>query len=290
MCARVLLPAADDGVEGVQARLDRIERRMAIAGVQPAAALPRPGTPPAGRAQPAPSSCEPAHRPAGAGRQPSRPGRAPAARRPEPQPAEPEPAPSRRPPPRAGTRAGRGTAASRSAPAAEPAAAAEQPPSRPPVTPAACGLGLVDVRRAWPDVVERTKSARRLAWSLLSQSAQVHALDGTTLTVAFVNGGSRDSFARNGCDEVLRQVLIDVLGVDWRVESIVDPSAEAGAHPQPPPSRPAGAAGRRPPRRRPAAAPADPTPPRPPRRPHPTRRRTPTTTTSRAATTAPRSC
>ena len=49
-------------------------------------------------------------------------------------------------------------------------------------------------------MVERTKSARRLAWSLLSQSAQVHALDGRTLTVAFVNGGSRDSFARNGCD------------------------------------------------------------------------------------------
>jgi DNA polymerase-3 subunit gamma/tau len=85
------------------------------------------------------------------------------------------------------------------------------------------------VRRAWPDVVERAKSARRLAWSLLSQSAQVHALDGHTLTVAFVNAGSRESFARNGCDEVLRQVLIDVLGVDWRVESIVDPSATAAS-------------------------------------------------------------
>ena len=145
-------------------------------------------------------------------------------------------------------------------------------------------------------MVERTKSARRLAWSLLSQSAQVHALDGRTLTVAFVNGGSRDSFARNGCDEVLRQVLIDVLGVDWRVESIVDPTAEAGAPPpQPPPD-----AGRADPAApaAPAAPPAGsgtaaaPTrPPLGPRpRPHPTTRRTPTTTTSRAATTAPRSC
>jgi DNA polymerase III subunit gamma/tau len=96
------------------------------------------------------------------------------------------------------------------------------------------GLGLLDVRRAWPDVVERTKSARRLAWSLLSQSAQVHALEGNTLTVAFVNAGSRDSFARNGCDEVLRQVLIDVLGVDWRVESIVDPSATPSSAASPP--------------------------------------------------------
>jgi len=57
----------------------------------------------------------------------------------------------------------------------------------------------------------------------------VHSLDGHTLTVAFVNAGSRESFARNGCDEVLRQVLIDVLGVDWRVESIVDPSATAAS-------------------------------------------------------------
>jgi len=59
----------------------------------------------------------------------------------------------------------------------------------------------------------------------------VHALDGKTLTVAFVNGGSRESFARNGCDEVLRQVLIDVLGVDWRVECIVDPSATPADQP-----------------------------------------------------------
>ena len=38
ICARVLLPGADHSTEGVQARLDRLERRMTIAGGEPAAA------------------------------------------------------------------------------------------------------------------------------------------------------------------------------------------------------------------------------------------------------------
>ena len=220
MCARVLLPAADHDVEGVQARLDRIERRMAIAGSEPAA--PARSTPaPAAEPTPAPAAEAPVARPAPA----SAPARAQAS-----QPT-PEPTP-------------------------EPADPAPDPPSGPPEAAGSGGLGLVDVRRAWPDVVERTKSARRLAWSLLSQSAQVHALDGKTLTVAFVNGGSRDSFARNGCDEVLRQVLIDVLGVDWRVECIVDPSAT----PADPPSSAAPAAPSTSARPASAPAPADPVP------------------------------
>ena len=61
-------------------------------------------------------------------------------------------------------------------------------------------------------------------------------------------------------DEVLRQVLIDVLGVDWRVESIVDPSATPSpaaappAAPAPPAAAPVPAAGA-------AASPAPPATP-----------------------------
>ncbi len=209
MCARVLLPAADDDVLGVQARLDRLERRMAIEGQPGGPAGPAPAPAPAAAAAPAATQPPPA----------------PVA---EPVPAEPAPAE-----PAPAEPAELAEPAPPAEPQAEPAA---DPPAAPPGEPATAGpgLGLVDVRRAWPDVVERTKSQRRLAWSLLSQSAQVHALDGRTLTVAFVNAGSRDSFARNGCDEVLRQVLIDVLGVDWRIESIVDPSAAGGGAPPPP--------------------------------------------------------
>src|SRR5680860_1870889 len=66
---------------------------------------------------------------------------------------------------------------------------------------------------------------------MLSQNAQVAAVDATTLTVALINAGARDSFLRSGSDEILRQSAIDVIGQDWRIDSIVDPSAQPGAQP-----------------------------------------------------------
>lgn len=87
--------------------------------------------------------------------------------------------------------------------------------------------GAADVaglRRLWPDVIEDVKKRRRLTWSLLSTSAQVLALDDTTITIAIVNAGARDSFIRSASDEILRQSFIDVVGIDRKIEVIVDPS------------------------------------------------------------------
>jgi DNA polymerase-3 subunit gamma/tau len=87
--------------------------------------------------------------------------------------------------------------------------------------------GVADVaalRRLWPDVIEDVKKRRRLTWSLLSTSAQVLALDDTAITIAIVNAGARDSFLRSGSDEILRQSFIDVVGVDRKIEVVVDPS------------------------------------------------------------------
>ena len=66
---------------------------------------------------------------------------------------------------------------------------------------------------------------------VLSQHAHVVDVDGTRLTVGFANAGARDSFVNGGCDEILRQAAIDVVGMDWRVESIVDPSGAAAQAP-----------------------------------------------------------
>ena len=66
---------------------------------------------------------------------------------------------------------------------------------------------------------------------VLSQHAHVVDVDGTRLTVGFANAGARDSFVNGGCDEILRQSAIDVVGMDWRVESIVDPSGAAAEAP-----------------------------------------------------------
>ncbi|GAA4999974.1 DNA polymerase III subunit gamma and tau [Actinopolymorpha pittospori] len=310
ICARILLPGVDDSEQGLYARLDRLERRLSIAGgtvpatgagegLRPVAdagpaetarprapqperresprggatgdeRAPRPrvpaegaGEPAAARSQPdaeppaAPSTGESAQEesettrpaaPAAGAAAGSAPGQAgedlgdssAAASASSPSPAESAAADWGTP---LADRGSQAPAASRSggAPASEPAAApaASTPPaSTPPAstlptsTPPASApgdMGIADVRRLWPDVLEAVKGRRRFSWVMLSQNAQLAALHGGTLTVALVNAGARDSFTRSGSDELLRQALREVLGVDWRIESIVDPTAGGGA-------------------------------------------------------------
>jgi DNA polymerase-3 subunit gamma/tau len=197
ICARVLLPGADHSTEGVMARLDRLERRMTITGGDPSPAPTAPTEPPA--AEPAPHVIEPTViEPA----RPAAPTPPPAAA--EEAPPAPEPAPS-------------------TTPMSTPTST---PPSPPATTPAGSTLTLVDVRRLWPDIVEATKQRRRLTWIYLTQQAQVVGVDDKTLTLGFANAGARDSFDNGGSAEIVRQAAIDVVGHDWRVDTIVDPGAD----------------------------------------------------------------
>ncbi|MSY35744.1 MAG: DNA polymerase III subunit gamma/tau, partial [Actinobacteria bacterium] len=82
------------------------------------------------------------------------------------------------------------------------------------------------LRRAWPDVIEDVKKRRRLTWSLLSASAQVLAVDETAITIGIFNAGARDSFVRSESDEILRKAFVDVVGIDRRIECVVDPSID----------------------------------------------------------------
>ncbi|WP_245245159.1 DNA polymerase III subunit gamma and tau [Streptomyces palmae] len=93
----------------------------------------------------------------------------------------------------------------------------------------AAAQGAVQVRNMWPAILEAVKNRRRFTWILLSQNATVAGFDGTTLQLGFSNPGARDSFANSGSDDVLRQVLSEQYQVQWRVETIVDPSGGAGA-------------------------------------------------------------
>ncbi len=63
-------------------------------------------------------------------------------------------------------------------------------------------------------------------------------VDEKTLTLGFANAGARDSFDSGGSAEIVRQAAIDVVGTDWRIETIVDPGASADG-PPPPPAEPA---------------------------------------------------
>ena len=193
ICARVLLPGADHGTDGMMARLERLERRVAIGGTVSGTPAPAAAAPVAAPVPEAPVAAEPA---------------------PTPEP-EPEPAPEPEPEP---------------APEPEPEAEAEpQPAMTPAPAPPAGGLALVDVRRLWPDIVEAVKSRRRLTWIHLTQHAQVVAVDGATLTLGFSNAGARESFDGGGSAEIVRQAAIDVVGSDWKVETIVDPGAQPSA-------------------------------------------------------------
>jgi DNA polymerase III subunit gamma/tau len=216
ICARVLLPGADHSSEGVQARLDRLERRMTITRGDPGQPVPvrapiaepplrveRPAPPPAGDASVAPPMAE---------------------RGQEPALAEPTVAEAAAEPPL-------------TEPVTEPVA---EPASHHPATttPAGSTLTLVDVRRLWPDIVEATKQRRRVTWIHLTQQAQIVAVDETTLTLGFGNAGARDSFDNGGSAEIVRQSAIDVVGHDWQVETIVDPGAVADVPTPPATSRP----------------------------------------------------
>ena len=94
------------------------------------------------------------------------------------------------------------------------------------VAPSVSNVDIAGLRRLWPDVIEDVKKRRRLTWSLLSTSAQVLAVDDDAITIAIVNAGARDSFIRSDSDEILRQSFIDVVGLDRRIEIVVDPSID----------------------------------------------------------------
>jgi DNA polymerase-3 subunit gamma/tau len=208
MCARILVPGADNSTQGFQARLDRIERRLSMDGGAPAAA-----------------SIEPAVR-------------APAAVEAAPQ-APPQTAPQvvESPPavePVEVTRAPVAAPVSQQpAPVAEPApqvlSTGSTSEPAPPAAPAPPGqLTIADVRRLWPEILDKIRDMRRFAWIMLSQNAQVMGLDGQVLTIALVNTGARDSFISSGSAEYVQKALHEVLGVTWRIEAIVDPSARPG--------------------------------------------------------------
>jgi DNA polymerase-3 subunit gamma/tau len=215
MCARILLPGADDSSEGLGARLDRVERRLSVVGdptstpsptrsvssVSRAEAEPRvEPTSPAEEGLPHPAEeAEPAAV--------SRPGplEAPGSATDEPQ----SPASGSATSP-AASEGGGGPVASDGAPAAS----------------APAQLRLIDVRQLWPGVLDRVKKVRRYAWILLSQNAHVKDVGDNVLTLGLTSSGARDSFTRSGADEILHQALIDELGVDWRVETIIDGATE----------------------------------------------------------------
>ncbi len=213
ICARLLLPAADDSRLGFGARLDRLERRINAGPMPSMGSVPAPTDP-----MDAGSSAAAARAAISASQVPTEQQAPPQVQEPAqaaaaPQPVA-EPTVSKPPAPTAAEVPSRPT----------PPADAPPAPSTPTAT--TSPLGQADLRRLWPEVLERVRSMKRFTWILLKQNAQVVGVDGTTLTLGFRNAGARESFVGGGSDQILRQALIDLIGADWRVEAIVDPSTD----------------------------------------------------------------
>ncbi|UGY92387.1 DNA polymerase III subunit gamma and tau [Streptomyces gobiensis] len=240
ICARVLLPAAYADERSLQARMDRLERGAMAGGLTApaagaAAATPAPAAPAAAQPPaPAPAPAAPATEPAvpeatGEPVQQS-PGKRPGA---WPTGAGAGQRPGAWPTGGTGGTGGQSGGAAAAPGPAEPQAQPQAPGPVAPAAPAAGpppGQGAAQVRQMWPDILEAVKSRRRFTWILLSQNAQVTGFDGTTLQLGFSSTGARDRFVGGGSEDVLRTVLSEQFGVQWKVESIVDPSGGSGGN------------------------------------------------------------
>ena len=101
-----------------------------------------------------------------------------------------------------------------------------------PVSSGSKSFDIAGLRRLWPDVIENVKKRRRLTWSLLSASAQIVAVDENLITIGIVNAGARDSFVRSESDEILRQAFIEIVGIDRKIEVVVDASIDTTSTPE----------------------------------------------------------
>ncbi len=240
IAARILLPGAA-GEAGYAARLDRLERRLDVGGVPSGVSSGVRSAPPTHGAEVIPHAVASGdtsnqRRPAAA----RVPQQAPApaeheARQPAPEqvpePAEHEArqqAPEQVPEPAehdARQEARRPTQPPTQAPREAPAPA----PGAPPSGRAPGGIDTAAIRRSWPDVLARIFALKRATWTFLSEHAQVLDYDGDRLLLGISTVGLANTFRRGQHAEYVRQALIDVLGLDVRVEGIPTDATQAGS-------------------------------------------------------------
>lgn len=233
MCARVLLPGADVDARGIHARLDRLERRLLMQpGDVPAVSdvgRPRvtPPVEPVGRGTPDAddvSGCQMV-----SGRQKEQPDAAPTPPvAPEPRvPKAPEPTPQpaeRAPEPRV---------PKAPEPTPEPAERAPEPripkAAKPAPAPAASASSMdaAGVRSLWPQVLEAVSRRRRVIWIVLRENAQVQHFEENSLTMAVDNVGAHGMFVRTGGVDVLRESLLEVMGIAPNIEVVLADGSQA---------------------------------------------------------------
>jgi DNA polymerase-3 subunit gamma/tau len=189
VCAKLLLPGAHSDELSLAARLDRIERRMAIAGTaEPAAPAPVAESEPSSkRSRTARSKPQSSRKP------------------------EVEVAPEPHIP--------------------TPQVTATEPPETVGEPSASAGQELQELRRMWPAVLNRVKDYRKVTWAQLFEKSDVLGADDKQLHIGLRDVGSHRAFSQGGHDEIVRQALIDIVGLDLMVVAVLDPSVSMSQAP-----------------------------------------------------------
>jgi DNA polymerase-3 subunit gamma/tau len=135
----------------------------------------------------------------------------------------------------------------------------------PAVTAGVTGPGLAEVRRAWPEVLERLRELRKTPWTFVKDNTEPVEVDGDVLTLGVRSARLRDTLVeRDDYSGYLQQALLDTVGRRWRIAAVVQPTAAASPPPvAAAPVRAARSSGRRGTRAVPDPAPAASAPPEP---------------------------
>ncbi|MDG4768538.1 DNA polymerase III subunit gamma and tau [Solwaraspora sp. WMMD406] len=213
VCARMLLPGAEDSTGALLQRLERMERRLA-AGV---AVAPAPSGPPA----PPPAAAPIAAAPAAPMSAPIPPAAPMSASPVSPAPSsEPAPQPVRRPVP---------------AEAVMPDPATPDPAPDP--VPAASGtIDAAGVRRVWDDVLGMVSHKSKRAAAVVRE-ATVRDVDGDVLVLTFRH--SVHATMLSASPDLLLEAIYEVLGVRWQIRCEVAGGPAGPARGGPPRSGPA---------------------------------------------------
>ncbi|MDQ0707587.1 DNA polymerase-3 subunit gamma/tau [Arthrobacter woluwensis] len=262
LCARLMLPASDSTERGAAARLDALERRLALGGAPAQTQTPAPAPAQVSAPAPTPASAPAVPRNDDAAPASQRPAAAPAAApvvepasaaettnapdlpvqqastppaRERPADAAPAPTPAAAPPAEPVSRAREAAPSSVAAAqsTAAPSAPAQTPPPAPQqqAAPAPQGGGDVEaLRRAWPQILDRLGKIKRSTWALVAPNATVARLDGDAVILSFSTPGLAGAFGRGDHKTHLQTAVKEVLGLDCRVEAV------AGDAAAPPPS------------------------------------------------------
>jgi DNA polymerase-3 subunit gamma/tau len=83
------------------------------------------------------------------------------------------------------------------------------------------GIDTDAIRRSWPDVLAKIATISRVTWSFVSQNTTVLDYNGERLLLGLSTDGLLSALRGRNHGEVVRQALIEVIGVDTRVEGVL---------------------------------------------------------------------